>query len=79
MSGTVIHDLTDSERSFRLGSSQLGTFFTVLPLRERDRFELAAGASIDVSESFAIDLGYLGDFNQGYRAHSARATARIVF
>ncbi|MEQ8772969.1 MAG: autotransporter domain-containing protein, partial [Erythrobacter sp.] len=79
VSGTVIHDLTDSERSFRLSSSQLGTFFTVLPLRERDRFELAAGASIDVSESFAIDLGYLGDFNQGYRAHSARATARIVF
>lgn len=79
VSGTVIHDLVDSRRSFRLSSSQIGTFFTVLPLRERDRFELSAGASIDVSDSFAIDLGYLGDFNEGYSGHSARATARIAF
>ncbi|QIQ86797.1 autotransporter outer membrane beta-barrel domain-containing protein [Erythrobacter sp.] len=79
VSGNVIRDLADSQRSFRLSSSQLGTFFTALPLRECDRFELAAGASIDVSETFAIDVGYLGDFNEGYRGNSARATARIAF
>lgn len=79
VSGTVIHDLVDSRRSFRLSSSQIGTFFAVLPLRARDRFELSAGASIAVSDGFALDLGYLGDFNEGYRGHSARATARIAF
>jgi hypothetical protein len=79
VSGTVIHDLIDSTRSFRLSSAQLGTFFTELPLREQNRFELSAGASIDVSESFAIDVGYLGDFNEGYQGHSARATARLAF
>jgi hypothetical protein len=79
VSGTAIHDITDSTRSFRLSSSQLGTFGVVLPLREQNRFELAAGASIDVSDAFAIDLGYLGDFNEGYTAHSARANVRIAF
>jgi hypothetical protein len=79
VSGTIIHDLADDPRSFRLSSSQLGTFFVNLPLRERDRFELAAGASIAVSEGFAIDIGYLGDFNEGYQGHSARANVRFAF
>ena len=79
VSGTVIHDLIDSTRSFRLSSSQLGTFFTTLPLREQERFELSAGGSIAVSDTFAIDVGYLGDFNEGYQGHSARATARLSF
>lgn len=77
--GTVIRDLEDTERSFRLSSTQLPTFSAILPRREVDRFELAAGATIDVSENFSVGLGYLGDFNEGYRAHSARATVRIGF
>ncbi|MDY7097686.1 MAG: hypothetical protein SXU28_06070 [Pseudomonadota bacterium] len=79
VSGTVIHDLIDDPRSFRLSSSQLPTFTAGLPLREQDRFELSAGASVDVSETFSIDLGYLGDFNDGYSGHSARANVRIAF
>ncbi|MEO0872560.1 MAG: autotransporter outer membrane beta-barrel domain-containing protein, partial [Pseudomonadota bacterium] len=77
--GTVIHDLIDSQRSLVLSSSQLPTFAISQPVRERDRFELSAGASVDVSDSFAIDIGYLGDFNEGYQGHSARATMRIAF
>lgn len=77
--GVVIHDLIDDERSLRLSSTQLPTFSVVQPLREQDRFELSAGASVDVSENFVIELGYLGDFNSGYSAHSARASVRIGF
>ncbi|KPP90432.1 autotransporter domain-containing protein [Erythrobacter sp. HL-111] len=79
VSGTVIRDLIDDPRSFRLSSSQLGSFLVNLPMRERNRFELAAGASITVSEGFAVDLGYLGDFNEGYQGHSARANVRFAF
>ncbi|MFL0357286.1 autotransporter outer membrane beta-barrel domain-containing protein [Erythrobacter sp. GH1-10] len=77
--GTVIHDTVDTVRSFRLSSTQLSTFFVDLPLREQDRFELAAGANIDVSENFSIEIGYQGDFNEGYSGHSGRATLRIGF
>lgn len=79
ISGTIIRDLEGSTRSFRLSSTQLPTFNAVLPLRDQDRFELAAGVSINASETIAIDLGYLGDFNDGYQGHSARVTARIGF
>ena len=79
ISGTIIHDLEDSPRSFRLSSSELPTFFAQLPLREQDRFELAAGASIDVSDTIAVEVGYQGDFNSGYDAHAGRASLRIAF
>ena len=81
ISGTVIRDLVGDEdpRSFRLSSTQLPTFFADLPLREQNRFELAAGATVDVSDTFSIDVGYLGDFNEGYSGHAARATVRIGF
>ena len=77
--GTVVHDLEDSARSLRLDSAELRSFFVTQPVRERDRFELSAGANIDVSDSFSIEVGYLGDFNDGYSGHSARASARIAF
>ncbi|MGB3469493.1 MAG: hypothetical protein WBA51_01565 [Erythrobacter sp.] len=77
--GTLIRDLIDDPRSFRLSSAQLPTFALDLPLREQDRFELAAGASVDVSENFVVELGYIGDFNSGYNAHSARASVRVAF
>ncbi len=77
--GTVIYDFADSQRSFRLSSTQTNTFPTLLPTAEQNRFELAAGADIDVSDQFSIGLGYLGDFGGGYDAHSARATVRIGF
>ncbi|MEO0464285.1 MAG: hypothetical protein AAF127_14230 [Pseudomonadota bacterium] len=79
ISGTFIHDFVDSTRSFNLSSAQLGTFNAVLPLREQDRFEISAGATIDVAENFGIGLGYQGDFNDGYSGHSARASVRIAF
>lgn len=77
--GTIIRDLEESIRSFRLSSTQLPTFSAVMPLREVNRFELDAGATIGVSDTFAIDLGYHGDFNEGYKAHAVRATVRIGF
>ncbi len=77
--GTIIHDFADSPRSFRLSSAQLPTFTTSLPTPEQDRFELAAGVDVSVSDQFTIGLGYLGDFGGGYDAHSARATVRIGF
>lgn len=77
--GTVIHDTVDTVRSFRLTSAQLRPFFVELPLRERNRFELAAGLSVDVSENFAIGVGYQGDYNDGYNAHSGRATLKVGF
>ena len=77
--GTLIRDLIDDPRSFRVSSTQIPGFALSLPLREQDRFELAAGASVDVSESFVIELGYIGDFNSGYNAHSARASVRVAF
>ena len=77
--GTVIYDTVDTMRSFRLTSTQLRPFFAELPLREQNRFELAAGLSVDVSENFAIGVGYQGDFNDGYNAHSGRATLKVGF
>ncbi|MEL6237932.1 MAG: autotransporter domain-containing protein [Pseudomonadota bacterium] len=77
--GIVIHDLIDSERSLVLSSGELRTFAISQPVREQDRFELSAGLVIDVSDNFAIDLGYLGDFNDGYTGHSARANVRVAF
>jgi azurin len=79
VSGTVIRDLIDSDRSFRVSSTQLPSFSLALPLREQNRFELSAGLGVDVSENFAINVGYYGDFNEGYQAHSARATVSIGF
>ncbi|WP_416831148.1 MAG: autotransporter domain-containing protein [Erythrobacter sp.] len=77
--GTIIHDLSDDQRLVTLNSAQLTPFTTVLPLREQDRFELAAGASVDVTQNVSFELGYLGDFADGYDAHSAHVTARIAF
>ncbi|MEL7217847.1 MAG: autotransporter domain-containing protein, partial [Pseudomonadota bacterium] len=77
--GTIIHDFADSPRSFRLSSAQLPTFTTNLPTPGEDRFELAAGMDVSVSDQFSIGLGYQGDFGGGYDAHSARATVRIGF
>lgn len=77
--GTIIHDLSDDQRVVTLSSAQLAPFTTVLPLREQDRFELAAGASVDVTQNVSFELGYLGDFADGYDAHSAHVTARIAF
>jgi len=77
--GTIIHDFADSARTFRLSSTQLPTFVTNLPTPEQDRFELAAGASVAVSEQFTIDVGYLGDFGGGYDAHAGRLTVRMGF
>ncbi|MGB3710179.1 MAG: hypothetical protein WA985_00665 [Erythrobacter sp.] len=76
---TYIHDLEDSPRSFTLNSAEVGPFTAHLPLREQDRFEVAAGAMIGVSEGFGLELGYLGDFADDYNAHSARANLRITF
>ena len=78
ISGTMIRDLEGSIRSFRLNSTQLPTFSMVLPRRELDRFELAAGVSVDLTDDIALDLGYQGDFNDGYAAHAARASVRIA-
>ncbi|MEM6494164.1 MAG: autotransporter domain-containing protein [Pseudomonadota bacterium] len=77
--GTVVRDFEGSERTLRLNSAELPTFLVTQPVRERNRFELAAGANVDVSENFSIEVGYLGDFNDGYSGHSARASARIAF
>lgn len=77
--GTVVYDTVDTVRSFRLSSTELQTFFVELPLREQNRFELAAGLNVDVSENFGINVGYQGDFNEGYSAHSARATVKVGF
>jgi hypothetical protein len=77
--GNVIHDLVDEARALRLTSSQLTGFTVFEPQPEQDRFELAAGATINVSETFKIEVGYLGDFAEGYSGHSARAAVRIGF
>ncbi len=77
--GTIIRDFGETARGFLLSSSELGTLAVRTADREDDRFELAAGATIDIGESFAIDLGYLGDFAEGYSAHAARITGRIAF
>jgi len=57
----------------------LGNFTVALPTREDNRFELAAGATVDVSPNFSIGLGYLGDFADGYDGHAGRATMRLAF
>jgi outer membrane autotransporter protein len=77
--GTVVRDLEESTRSFRLSADQGPTFFAVLPLREVNRFELAATLSVTVSDTVAFDVGYHGDFNEGYQGHAARASVRIGF
>lgn len=77
--GTIVRDLSNDQRVVTLSSAQLSPFSTVLPLREEDRFELAAGATVDVSQNMSFELGYLGDFADGYDAHSAHVTARIAF
>jgi len=76
---TYIHDLEDEPRSFLLNSSDVGPFTAHLPLREEDRFEVAAGAMIGLSEGFGLEIGYLGDFADGYDAHAARANLRFTF
>lgn len=77
--GTLVRDLEESTRSFRLSADQGPTFFAVLPLREVNRFELAATVSVTVSDTVAFDVGYHGDFNEGYQGHAARAAVRIGF
>ncbi|MEE4288015.1 MAG: autotransporter outer membrane beta-barrel domain-containing protein, partial [Erythrobacter sp.] len=77
--GIVIHDFADDVESVALTSSQLPGIRIAPLAREQDRFELSAGLSVDVSENFAIEVGYLGDFNDGYDAHSGRASLRIAF
>ena len=77
--GTVVHDLIDDQGDFAVSSAELPTFSLGLPAREQDRFELSAGATIDVSKNFSIGLGYLGDFADGYNAHSGRANFRLSF
>ena len=79
ITGTYIHDLAGDPRNFTLTSTQLPSFAVTSPSREENRFELAAGAAFDVSENFVIEVGYLGDFNDGYNAHSGRASVRIGF
>ncbi|MEM7689000.1 MAG: autotransporter domain-containing protein [Pseudomonadota bacterium] len=77
--GTVVYDFLDDPRLLNLTSAQVGSFAIAPALREQNRFELAAGATVDVSENFAIDLGYLGDFASGYDGHSGRVSVRIAF
>ncbi|WP_108786780.1 autotransporter domain-containing protein [Erythrobacter sp. Alg231-14] len=77
--GTVVQDLGDDARTFNLTSAQLGAVTVISPDREQTRFELGAGASMDVTETFSIEVGYLGDFADGYDAHSGRVTARVAF
>ena len=79
VSGTGIHDFGDDARNFNLTSAELGNLTVALPAREENRFELAAGATIDVSPNFSIGLGYLGDFADGYDGHAGRATMRLAF
>ena len=54
--GTIIHDLSDDQRLVTLSSAQLTPFTTVLPLREQDRFELAAAPSADVTQNVSLEL-----------------------
>ncbi|MEE4537063.1 MAG: hypothetical protein V2J51_01040 [Erythrobacter sp.] len=77
--GTVIHDLIDDEEVVILTSDQLAPFTVHGFAREQDRFELAAGLSAVLGDTVEIGVGYLGDFADGYDAHSARATLRIGF
>ncbi len=77
--GTVVHNLSDSPRVFNLSSVELGQFAIVSPEIEQNRFELAAGVNVKVSENFGLQAGYLGDYAEGYTAHSARITARYAF
>ncbi len=77
--GTVIHDINEDISDFTLTSAELGTFVVTTPARDQDRFELAAGANIDVSETFSLEVGYLGDFGGDYDGHSARITGRLKF
>ncbi|MBA4083022.1 MAG: hypothetical protein C0496_17420, partial [Erythrobacter sp.] len=79
ISGTVIRDLEDDASIVVLSSSQLPTFNVALPARSADRFELAAGAAVNILQNFALELGYLGDFNEGYSAHSGRVKVRFAF
>lgn len=79
ISGTYIYDLIDSVRSLRLTSDELGSFLVEQPIREQSRFEVGAGATVNLGDNFAIDVAYLGDFNEGYDGHSARASLRIGF
>ncbi len=77
--GTVVHDINEDISNFTLTSAELGTFVVTTPARDQDRFELAAGANIDVSENFSLEVGYLGDFGGDYDGHSARITGRLKF
>ena len=77
--GTVVHDLSDDARNFTLTSTELGTFGVTVAPREQDRFELAAGADVQVSDNFSVGASYLGDFASGYDAHSARISGRFTF
>ncbi|MGB3470884.1 MAG: autotransporter domain-containing protein [Erythrobacter sp.] len=77
--GTVVREFIDDPRSFRLTSSELQTILVQLGDRQQDRFELAAGADVELSPNTSIELGYQGEFVEGYSVHSARATVRIGF
>ena len=79
LSGVFAYDLEDDQRLFALSSADLGTFTVALPEREQSRYELGAGLSLSVSEGFALEVGYLGDFASGYDAHSGRLTGRMRF
>lgn len=79
LNGTYVNDLSDEAEPVTLSSSQLPSF-TVLPaVREQDRFEVGAGVTFKLGETFGIDVGYLGDFSDGYDGHAARVTGRIAF
>jgi hypothetical protein len=79
IAGTVIRDLEDEPEIVRLTSAQLPAVALQGPPRAENRFELAAGASVDLSRTIAFELGYLGDFADGYDSHSARLNLRIAF
>ncbi|MEM9500735.1 MAG: autotransporter domain-containing protein [Pseudomonadota bacterium] len=77
--GTYIEDVDGDLRSFGLSSTDLNTFSLLLPERDDSRFEIAGALDAEVSESFSIGVGYLGDFASGYDAHAARITGRLTF
>jgi len=77
--GTVIHDINEDASNFTLASDQLGSFVVTTPGRDEDRFELAAGADVAVSQNFSLAIGYVGDFGGSYDGHSASITGRLKF
>lgn len=79
LGGTYVEDLEDERRGLVLSSIELGTIALALQERDTSRFEVGGGLTFDVTDTFKLEAGYLGDFASGYDAHSARLTARIAF